>query len=72
MIDLHLHLDGSLSIDDMLTLAKMNHVDENTILKEKIHADEEIKNLLEQVKYKISSEYIKKKKYLIKFENMPE
>lgn len=45
MIDLHLHLDGSLSIDDMLTLAKMNHVDENTILKEKIHADEEIKNL---------------------------
>ena len=39
MIDLHLHLDGSLSIDDMLTLAKMNHVDENTILKEKIYAD---------------------------------
>lgn len=36
------------------------------------NADEEIKNLLEQVKYKISNEYIKKKRYLIRLENMPE
>lgn len=31
MIDLHIHLDGSLSIEDLLYLAKINHVDEKVV-----------------------------------------
>ena len=68
MIDLHLHLDGSLSIDDMLTLAKMNHVDENTILKEKI--DDIIFSELTVKKKRIGLRKLKKQGLEPKFINM--
>lgn len=45
MIDLHLHLDGSLSVEDMLYLAKINHIDEARVLNTKTRADKQTKNL---------------------------
>ena len=44
MIDLHIHLDGSLSKEDLLYLAKINHLEEKIVLEYEQHLQIDIKN----------------------------